>query len=325
MSKAPNLGIASKIIVAGFLGALWLGAMVGLGILSGWVWMLPAALTLLLAAYAFRVNSLRRLIPVVGGAVCATLLWYLLLRPSNERNWREDYSIMPQIEIGPSSVLVKSLRNFNWRSSTEYDAKWEDRRYELGDLSSLELMVEPLGDSKWVAHVMLGFGFEGGERLIVSAEARKEVGERYGLLAGALRQFELMYIFGTEADILDLRAVHDGSRLYIYPIKADKAFIRELFVDFCESANQLREHPRFYATLRRNCATTLLEHIDRVHAENIAIRYETIFPALTGKLLFDLGFMDTPLSFEEAQERFRIDEKARRYADDIRFSERIRQ
>ena len=325
MVQAPSLRIFSKVLLVGLLVVVWLIAMVGLGILSTWVWMLPIALTSLLAVYAFRVDSLRRLIPVVGSVFCVTLLWYWLLRPSAERDWREDYSILPQIEIGPSRVLVKSLRNFHWRSSTEYDAKWEDRRYELDDLSSVELMVEPLGDSEWVAHVMLGFGFEGGERLIVSAEARKEVGERYGLLAGAMRQFELMYVFGTEADILDLRAVHDGSRLYAYPIKANKAFIRELFVDFCESANQLREYPRFYATLRRNCATTLLDHIDRVHAENIGGRYETIFPALTGKLLYDLGFMDTLLSFEDAQERFRIDEKARLYVGDARFSERIRE
>ena len=150
------------------------------------------------------------------------------------------------------------------------------------------------------------------------------MGEQYGLIAGALRQFELMYVFGTEEDILGLRAVHFESRLYVYPIKANREFTPELFLDLCKSANALIEKPLFYGTFSRNCATTLLQHIERVHIDKIGSRTETLFSAQAGRLLYDLGYMDTKLSFEEARERFRIDEKARLFAGNPRFSEKIR-
>ena len=64
---------------------------------------------------------------------------------------------------------------------------------------------------------------------------------------------------------------------------------------------------RFYRTLRDNCTTTLVEHIDRHYQQKIGLRMETIFPAKAGELLHELGRMDTNLSYIEAYEASRID------------------
>jgi hypothetical protein len=325
MERVPRLRKTSRVLLAALLATIWLLAMIGLGVLSGLGWPLAFGLSLILVVYAFRVRSVRRLVPMVGGVFFVALVWFLLLSPSNDLDWEMEYSKLPEIEVDGSTVNVKSLRNFDWHGATEFDSKWEERSFDLDRLNSVELMVEPFGDSELVAHVMLGFGFEGGERVIVSAEARKQVGEQYGLIAGALRQFELMYVFGSEEDILRLRAIHFESRLFVYPIKANRKFMQKLFVDLCGSANELLEKPQFYATFRRNCATTLLDHINQVHVEKIGSRSEKLFSAQAGKLLYELGYMDTELSFEEAREHFQIDEKIRQYADDPRFSEKIRE
>ncbi len=306
------------------LAAVWLAAMVGIGQLSGFGWGIVVMLTVALVVYTFWVRSWKRVSVIVGGFFCVAVLWFFALQPSNDREWWTETSILPRIEIGDTELRIEALRNFKWWGPDEFDVRWEDRSYNLSRLSDLELIVEPFGDSELAAHVMLGFGFEDGERLVVSAEARKEIGEDYDLLPGAFRQFELIYVFGTEDDLIKMRAIHRKSRLYAYPIRANQEFIKRLLIELCDSANQLREHPQFYATLRRNCATSLLRHIDEQLEEKVGLRKETLFPALTGELLYELGFMETEGLFEEAKERFRIDERAQRFAEDERFSEKIR-
>ena len=162
-----------------------------------------------------------------------------------------------------------------------------------------------------MAHTMLRFGFGDHEHLIVSVEARREKNETYSLISGAFRRFELIYLFGSEDDLLVLRAVHRGTRLYIYPIKADHPFMLSLLKDMASSANALHEKPMFYRSILDNCTTTLVKHFDRLQKDHIGLRRETLFPSLTGQLLYRMGYMDTDLSYEKAKEHFRADERIR--------------
>ena len=235
------------------------------------------------------------------------LIWFSTIQASNDREWRTDVSVLPKIDINNEIVTIQNLRNAIWNSPREFTPNWETRDYDLNKLSSLDLIVEPFNDSKHMAHTMLSFGFEGQGHVIVSVEARREIQEEYSLVAGALRQFELIYVFGDEKDLLTLRAIVRGSALHLYPIKAEPKFITTLFKDLAKSANALHDKPQFYRTLRDNCTSTLVEHIDRHYQQEIGLRAETIFPAKAGELLHKLGRMDTHLSYDQAYEVSRID------------------
>lgn len=82
------------------------------------------------------------------------------------------------------------------------------------------------------------------------------------------------------------------------------------------SANALHVEPKFYRTLRDNCTTTLVKHIDRLYQDKIGIRLETIFPAKAGELLHELGRMDTNLPYQQAYEASRIDHLIVKYRDE---------
>ena len=253
----------------------------------------------------------------------ALLIWLFTIQASNDRDWRLEVSNLPRIEINNDDVTIHNLRNAIWHEGRVI-ANWESRNYDLNKLSSLDLIVEPFNDSKLMAHTMLDFGFEDQGHVIVSIEARKEIYEEYSLVAGALRQFELIYIFGDEKDLLTLRALVRGSALHLYPIQAEPEFITSLFKDLAKSANTLHDEPKFYRTLRDNCTTTLVEHIDRQYQEKIGTRMETIFPAKAGRLLHELGRMDTNLSYQQAHEVSRIDHLIVKYRDeDKNFSSLI--
>ena len=283
---------------------------------------IASCFALLLAAVVQR--RLPGLATIVGAFAAIAALWYALLVPRNDRNWQVDTSVLPEIVVEGDQLTLNGLRDFRWNSSTEFEAAWIDRDYDLGRLDSLDVLVVPFGTSEKAAHVMLSFGFSDGERLLISAEARKEVGEIYSLAAGALRQFELILVYATEEDAIDLRARHRGDLIYAYPVKAEAGFLRDLLLELCDTANDLLEKPQFYATLRRNCTTILLAHADRLLEQKIGFRHEILFPAKVGKLLHQLGLVQTDLDFKEAQKRFRIDERARAAAGKPAYSKAIR-
>ncbi len=282
-------GIVSFLLIGKFLGmATWVSLVFSIVMLVVLFWKLSRRIRFF----------------VTGGLVFLAALWYASLRPSHDRDWQADISVLPRIQIEGAEMRIFGYRDFRWSSTSTYEAAWRDEVFDLDKLSGLDVIVEPFADSELAAHVMLGFRFSDGRRLVVSVETRKEVGESYSLLGGAARQLELIYVFATPEDVLDLRIAHRGSRVYAFPLKVDGAFMRRILEELCASANALREEPKFYATLRHNCTTTLLRHVNRIREEDIGLRYEIVFPAKLGELLHRLGYMDTDLPYQEARERF---------------------
>jgi len=248
------------------------------------------------------------------------LIYLSTIQASNERNWRNEVSKLAKIEIKNNIAQIHNLRNFTWHNSRKMAGNWETRIYNLDKLVGLNLIVEPFKDSKYMAHTMLDFDFSDQGHIVVSVEARKEQDEEYGLIPGALRQFEITYVFGDDKDLLGLRAVVRNSKLHLYPIKAESEFIVSLFKDLANSANQLHDEPKFYRTLRDNCTTTLVQHIDRQYEQKIGLRLETMFPAKAGELLSKLERMDTVLSYPQAYKASRIDHLVRQHWGEGDFS-----
>lgn len=285
------------------------------------VWKLPALVSFVLfpaiIIYLYYRTPAKLFIGVVIGLFLLMLIIVGTLKPRNDLNWLVAHSILPKLTLSNNNITIQNYRNFEWRNTSEAKQTiWEHRSYDLSKLNQLDLVVEPFKDSDFLAHVMLRFHFQDQGTVIVSVEARQEKGESYGLIPGSFRQFEIIYIFGSERDLMDLRAYHRGTRLYAFPVKAERQFIVDLFKDLATAADQLRTEPQFYRSIRDNCTTTLVKHVDRHYERPIGLRYETIFPALTGKLLYDWDYMDTELTYKEAKEQFRVDHLIRqKYAN----------
>lgn len=307
----PNLRFLQRTICVG----LWSVAVMGFYFIYHWPLGVALVLGVSLPLVAWRwrkekIFTAGAVIGFMGMVICVGSI-----QPRGDRDWALEFSVLPRIDISDQRVHITGFRNFQWQGPTAFDPVWEKRAYDFAALQSLDLIVEPFKDSDYMAHTMLRFGFGDGEYVIVSVEARREQHEEYSLWKGAFRQFELIYLFGSEEDLLTLRAVHGGTRLYVYPVKADRAFIVKLFKDLASSANALHEQPQFYRSIRDNCTTTLVKHVDRQQPKPIGLRTETFFPAMTGRLLYDMGFMDTDLSYEDAKRFFRVDEQMRENAE----------
>ena len=135
------------------------------------------------------------LLPWVLG-MAAIFTWWSTIEPSNDRNWEASVARLPFMTIEGERVTIGNVRNFVYRSESDFEQRWEERSYDLGLLDSLDLIaVYWMGDA--IAHTILSFGFAG-EQVAISIEIRKERGEDYSAVAGLFRRYELAYVVGAD-------------------------------------------------------------------------------------------------------------------------------
>ncbi len=277
------------------------------------------------AAPASRRHPIRRtLLLLAAVAFVGYLLLTLLLRPSNDRDWATDQQRLATAEFAADTVQVRNVRNAHYRSTSDFDVHWEDRRYDLRRLESVWYIVEPFASWRGPAHTFLSFGFGSGEYIAISVEIRKQRDESFSPWRGLLRQYELTYIVGDERDLIGLRANHRNDDVYLYPMRATPDAARALFVAMLERANVLAVHPEFYNTLGNNCTSNIIDHVNLIAPEPIRFSHKTMLPAYSDDLAFDLGLIDTDLPREQFRAAFRINDLALAHADSADFSEAIR-
>ena len=177
-----------------------------------------------------------------------------------------------------------------------------------------------------MGHTLLSFGFNDGQYLAVSIEARLSEGNNYDLLRGLFRSFELIYHFGTERDFIARRTTYLDHDVYLYPIRAAPRVTRQLLLDYLHAADTLTRQPRFYNTLFDNCTGGIVKHVTKVDPSALS-RYTIaqVAPGWSDRVLYSKGLIDTELPFEELHAHFNVKEKATEVAADPDFSQRIRE
>ena len=245
-------------------------------------------------------------------------------QPTNHRNWKRDFAVLPRIDTDGSQFTIHDLRDFRY-SKEEVEVAYDTRTYNLDGLESLWLVIESFSRIQAVGHTLLSFGFRDGQYLAVSIEARIPEGERYDLLRGLFRSFELMYLFGSERDLIGRRAVYMDHDVLLYPIRATPEVIRDLLWGYLRAADALTERPRFYNTLLDNCTSGIVKHVTEVDPTSIS-RYTVaqIAPGWSDRVLYRRDLIDTELAFGALREHFNVREKATKYAADPDFSGKIR-
>jgi hypothetical protein len=253
--------------------------------------------------------------------------WSLLnpdRQPSNDRDWIDEQKVLAYADIGEDQVRVHRVRNAQFFTYRDCIVDYYDKTYDLTKINTVDFLVIPFADNKAIAHTLLSFGFDNGDHVGVSVEVRLEKGESYSTAAGLLSQFELMYVVADEHDLLPVRPEYRHVDVLLYRTTATPAQARALFLDVMKRVNQLHDHPEFYDTLRNNCTTNIVRHINTLAPGKIKYDYRVLLPGYADELAYELGLIDHSLPFAEVRRRARISDLILQYKDDPRFSERIR-
>jgi Domain of unknown function (DUF4105) len=257
-----------------------------------------------------------------GLAFAALQVWWHTLRPSNERAWADDVAHVSHGEVDGDALTLHNVRNFRWRSRTDYTQRWETRRYDLSRLHSLD-MITSYWRSRAIAHLLFSFGFTDGEHVVFSVEIRRKQGEAFNEIGGFFKEFELSIIAADERDVIAVRTNVRGEDDYLYRLRLPPADIRALFMAYLEQANRLVRTPRFYNTVTVNC-TTLVYRMLRQIVGALPMSYRVVFSGFLPEYVYSLGGLDGRYTPAELRELGRITERAKQDGGSERFSAAIR-
>jgi len=250
-------------------------------------------------------------------------LWWLAIEPSNDREWLADVAELPAVTFDGDLVTIRNVRNFQYRSETDFDEKWETRTYDLSQLRGMDMFLSYWG-SPTIAHTIASWEFADGQHLAVSIETRKEVGEEYSAVLGFFRQFELYYVVADERDVIGVRTNHRGEDVYLYRLKTPVPVARALLVDYLEEINRLVKAPRWYNALLNNCTTVIRQHQKHI-ASGKSFDWRIVVNGYIDELGYERGTIDTSLPFDELRRRSNITEESRAAGNAPDFSRQIRE
>lgn len=254
------------------------------------------------------------------------LLGLYSVKPSNDRQWQRDVSVLAYADVNNTLVTLHNIRNFAYRSEFDYTPAYYDKTYDLNKLQGVDLIaVYWMGPA--IAHIFLSFDFGEDGRLAFSIETRKEMGEEYSTFKGFFRQYELYYVVADERDVIGLRTNYRNNpieHVYIYPLKGSSGDGKRLFLEYIQQLNHLKNNPEFYNSLTTNCTTGIWTN-SLVNTNRIPFHWKILLSGYVPEYLYEQGRLKTDgLSFAQLEQRALINQRARRIGIVSDFSSRIR-
>lgn len=308
------LGIAILIAYAWAFGALWYDG-------SGKVFAVLNALAIP-ALFVF-VKPRRIKLGIFAAWFVVVLGWWLSLSPTNEADWQTDVAKLAWAETDGDLVTLHNIRNFDYRSETDYTPRWETRTVRLSQMTGLDIAINFWG-SPWMAHPIISFRFADAPPVSFSIETRKKKGQSYSAIGGLYRQYSLIFIAADERDVLRIRTNHrQGEDVYLYrsTLTPDQSRVR--FKQYLSSINDLREKPRWYNAITTNC-TTAIRH-QHPSSKRPPWDWRMLLNGKMDELLYDLKMIETGgIPFPELKNRAHINTAAKAAGDDPDFSKLIR-
>jgi Domain of unknown function (DUF4105) len=278
----------------------------------------------LLVWYLFSAKRIRPLL-VFFAAFLLLIAWWSTIPPMQDRDWAPEYTRVAHATINGDLITIHYIRNFDYRTETDFTPRYYDKTFDLRQLDSVDLIASYwMGDA--IAHTIVSFGFSGKDFLAISIETRRERHESYSSIAGFFRQYELFYVVADERDLIRLRTNYrkdPPEDVYLYRTVAPAANARRIFLDYIREINSLAEKPEFYNSLTTNCTTSIITHI-RVNPGHLPLSWKVLLSGYVPEYLYEHRRIDTSLPFEELRRRSRINAAAQAADRAPDFSQRIR-
>lgn len=282
------------------------------------------ACLVLIAGFVLR-RSRRRALLAFTGLFAVLLLAWRMMEPSNDREWIPENAVLAYADVDGERVTLHNIRNFDYRTETDFTPAYYDRAFNLRELDTVDLFaVYWMGPT--IAHTFLSFGFRDGAHVAISIETRREKGQPYSTIAGFFHQYPLYYVVADERDVVRVRTNyrHDPvEHVYLYQLRGSPAAMQRVFLEYLSQINALKQHAQWYNTFTHNC-TNGIWLSTRINPGHVPYSWKILLSGHVPEYLYEEGKLDTSVPFEELQRRAYINPLAQAADQSADFSQRIR-
>jgi len=260
---------------------------------------------------------------VFAGLYLAVVLGWSFIKPSHDREWRQDVAVMPRATVDGDRVRITGVRDFDYRSRDDFTVRYEEREVSLSHLTGLDFFI-----SYWmpgpVGHTFVSFIFDNAPPLNISIETRPEVHEGFDPLASLFKQYELIYLVGEERDVVGVRTNFRNEDVYVYRLRVSAESARQLLQVYLERINQLADHPEFYHLLSNSCTINIVRYANLIgRSGDFDLRH--YLNGWVDRYFYDTRLLNTQLPFAELRRRSRVSETVQASEPTAEFAQHIRE
>lgn len=210
------------------------------------------------------------------------------LLPKNE--WRTEYRYKSSMDFNrdTSEVAIHNFRSFQFTDKNGYI--WGTKHYNLSDLQSVDL-VQSHWSGKMIAHVFLSFGFSNGDYVSFSIETRRKSHQQFSVWKGFFYNYDIIYVVADEQDLIGTRVNLRNEQVYIYPLNLDKPLITELFINYMDKINSLKENDEKYHSMWNNCTTSIYKIAKKTYPD-FKFNWKLLVSGYASQYCHQLGFIE---------------------------------
>ncbi len=239
----------------------------------------------------------KRLLQLFVVVAVAITLMVALRSPSLARDWDADVRVLAGVRAqDDGKIALQQIRDWRYTRTDVIDTAYFDATFDPDDLVDLWMYEQKLDESGRIAHTFLVFEFDkryGPARYVgISVETRREVGEKYSILGGMLRAFEVTHIWASEGDLVRRRVEFLDYPLTRFRLLVPPEIRARIFRKLTQETNALSVTPRWYHTALNNCTSSLIQYVNESEPDAIPLHYSYVLTGHTAEYLGRLGYLD---------------------------------
>ncbi|MBX3527032.1 MAG: DUF4105 domain-containing protein [Rhodoblastus sp.] len=280
------------------------------------------ALLALGAAYFILAHKRWRPFLALGAIFVCLLAWWGTIAPPTSANFAPDVARQTTGKLDGDLLVMTDVRDFDWRSDTDFTERWTSKTYDLTKLRTLDLFLS-YWDGPRMAHVILSFGFEGGEQIAWSIEVKRLKGGEFSPLRDLFKANPLAVVAATERDVVRVRTNVRGEDVQLYHLDVYPETMRALLMIYVQDANALAKEPRFYNSLLTNCTTTVAGLVKAI-GKPVPLDWRLVVNGYLPDYLHENDALSKKAPLDELKRLSHIAERAKAANEALDFSQRIR-